>query len=211
MVEQEPRDPWWRRWGSTWRWILAGAAVLVVLLLLCNLFFGWLERFAAMRAFSYVVSRLCEHSGWDPNLVKAGTALLMLPYLLAVFRLARLELPIVGSLFRGKGMSKGLAQAIVTLGVSGYFLALSFAEQGSNISRWYVLDANYRVHYAHHGGIEAHTLLPLQPVTADIVPVLERIEAGERPKDISSSDPTQVAFFSPATRTALVWYCDQGS
>jgi hypothetical protein len=209
MDEQIASPTGWRQTASVVARVVAMvAAVVIAVLLACNMFFGWLERVATVRTFSYVVEKLTEKSGWEPNLVKAGVTLLMVPYILAVFRLARLDLPLLRWLWNRPQMPKWVAQAIIAIGTSGYFLALSFSAQGSNINRWYVIDADYRVHYAYHGGVDSHTLLPLQPVTAAMVPVLDRIEAGERPKDISGDDPNQLTFFSAATPTALVWYCD---
>jgi hypothetical protein len=198
---------------SAWKavsWAGVVCGVLLLWVLLAPSLGWWIES----KTFYYVVDRLSDVSGVNPQLLKGIVLVCMIPFGWAVsdcFRLGLWER--MRTLFGHPPKpwrTKGAAWTVVTLYCALYFLAMYaagrdsyFSHSSSEAFKYYAVTPE-GLRWFGSPGTDPKYGIPLKPATPDIVAKYERAARGLAPHRVALAP--DVIFFDTITGEPRIWY-----
>jgi len=147
--------------------------------------------------YSHFVNSIYGLTGINKYLIKAGVALMIIPFLWG--------LRLIFSLNRSR---RNVGYLILTVFFIGYNLSLYqftktsyFSFSKGEVLKWYALTPE-GVKFYDSAGVDPVYGITLRPVTPEVIRNLKRLEKG----DFKPIDPANAQFFNPITGEAQVWF-----
>jgi hypothetical protein len=194
---------------SRWFWVIAIAAVAVVVLIVVNLpGFGAVSRLywsqANIEKLFYEDLGL-SHS-WSAFIAVVGSFF----YALAWVPLSAWVYRVLFWRFNARQLSLAFICWVSVYGHVPLLHALlgtdsCFNQRTGEATKWYVQDNDGQIILFDSGGFDAVTGVEKQRVTTQICTAVARQKKNDRPRQITA-DPRQIEFFDAATGRAKVWY-----
>lgn len=178
------------------KWVKV-SVILIILMLLFIPTIVAVKYLTISQIYSHFVDSISNLTGLNKYLVKAGVALMLIPFLIGLklfFSINKTRRYIGASI---------LVTLLVLYNLSLYHFTKDsyFAFSEGKVLKWYALTPD-GVKFFDRAGVEPVYGITLKPVTPEVIRNLKLLQKG----DFRPVDPNDIPFFNPITGEPQVWY-----